>query len=169
MKAFGHFEKGVFHRNEGVEGKRTMDGYQATWEFVHKRPMVLAKPQYADPILMNTDAYRWMPLDGAPGVEEKAFGTFTDCAIRAARYKLDPGAVFRATGRGVFFVLSGTGTVEGEPYRRLTAVELQTGEHATFTATETSDVLLFGQPDLARMKRPLAEPAVAGVTLGATA
>ena len=161
MKTFGHFEKGVFHRNEGVKGKRTMDAYQATWEFVHKRPMVLAKPQYADPILMDTNAYRWMPLDGAPGVEEKAFGTFTDCKIRSARYKLDPGAVLRATGRGVFFVLSGGGTVETEPYRRFTAVYLETNEAATFTASATTEILLFGQPEIARMKRPLAEPLTA--------
>jgi hypothetical protein len=152
MKAFGHFEKGVFHRNEGVEGKRTMDGYRATWEFVHGRPMEVAKPQYADPVLMDTAAYRWMPLDGAPGVEEKAFGTFTDCAIRAARYKLDPGATLRAEGRGVFFVLSGSGTLESETFRFMTTLELQTGEHASFRASETTEILLLGQPEIARMR-----------------
>jgi len=152
MKAFGYFEKGVFHRNEGVEGKRTMDAYRASWEFVHGRPMEVARPQYADPVLMDTAAYRWMPLDGAPGVEEKAFGTFSDCAIRAARYKLDPGATFTATGRGVFFVLSGSGTLEGEPYRFMTTLELQTGERASYQAGETSEILLFGQPEIARMR-----------------
>ncbi len=152
MKAFGHFEKGVFHRNEGVEGKRTMDGYRATWEFVHGRPMEVAKPQYADPVLMDTAAYRWMPLDGAPGVEDKAFGTFTDCAIRAARYKLDPGATLRAEGRGVFFVLSGSGTLESETFRFMTTLELQTGEHASFRASETTEILLLGQPEIARMR-----------------
>jgi hypothetical protein len=161
MSAFGHFEKGAFHRNEGVEGKRALDAYQATWEFVHQRPMVTAEPQYADPILMDTNAYRWMPLDGAPGVEEKAFGTFTDCAIRCARYKLDPGATFRATGRGVFFVLSGAGSVEGEPFRRMTTTYLETNENATFTASETAEILLMGLPEIARMKHQLREPATA--------
>jgi hypothetical protein len=153
MKAFGHFEKGVFHRNEGVEGKRTMDAYRATWEFVHGKPMDVAKPQYADPVLMDTASYRWMPLDGAPGVEEKAFGTFTDCKIRAARYKLDPGATFEAEGRGVFFVLSGSGTVEAEPFRFMTTLELQTGERASFHANATTEILLLGQPEIARMRR----------------
>jgi hypothetical protein len=170
MKAFGRFEKGVFHRNPGVEGKPTQDAYQATWEFVYKRPMVLAKPHYADPILMNTDVYRWMPLDGAPGVEEKAFGTFTDCKIRGAQYKLDPGAALQATGRGVFFVLSGTGTVESDAFRRFTTVYLETGESTTFHASETTEILLLGLPEIARMRRPLTEPATAGeVALGASA
>ena len=37
-------------------------------------------------------------------------------------YKLDPGASFSATGRGIYFVLSGGGSVAGDPFRRLTAV-----------------------------------------------
>jgi hypothetical protein len=65
----------------------------------------------------------------------------------------------------VFFVLSGSGTVENEPYRRFTTVALETNEGATFTASATSDILLFGQPEIARMKRPLAEPATAAAAL----
>jgi hypothetical protein len=161
MKAFGRFEKGVFHRNDGVPGKKTQDSFQATWEYINKRPMVLAQPQYTDPIMMDTEDYRWMPLAGAAGVMEKAFGTFTDCKIRAARYKLDPGAAFTATGRGIFLVLSGSGSLEGEPYRRLTSLYIDTGECATYTAAETSEILLLGLPEIARMKRPLAEPTAA--------
>jgi hypothetical protein len=161
MKKFGRFEKGVFHRNEGVAGKKTQDSFQATWEYINKRPMVLAQPQYNDPIMMDTENYRWMPLDGSPGVEEKAFGTFTDCKIRAARYKLDPGATFRATGRGIYLVLSGGGSLEGQPYRRLTSLYVDTAERATYRGDETSEILLLGLPEIARMKRPLAEPATA--------
>jgi hypothetical protein len=152
MKAFGRFEKGVFHRNPGVPGKAAMDSFQATWEHVNGRPMVYPQPQYADPILMNSNDYRWMPLDGVPGVEEKSLGTFTDCAIRCARYKIDPGATLAAAGRGVYLVLSGAGTVEREPLRALTAVYLDTGERASFRATETADVVLMGLPEIARMK-----------------
>jgi hypothetical protein len=128
MNKFGRFEKGVFHRNEGVAGKKTQDSFQATWEYINKRPMVLAQPQYNDPIMMDTENYRWKPLGGSPGVEEKAFGTFTECKIRAARYKLDPGATFRATGRGIYLVLSGGGSLEGQPYRRLTSLYVDTAE-----------------------------------------
>jgi len=154
MAAIGRFEAGVFYRNDGVPGKPTMDSYQAIWEHANGRPMIYPEPQYNGPILMDPQNYRWMPLDGAPGVEEKALGTFTDCAIRAAQYKLDPGAAFRATGRGLYVVLSGSGDLEGERYKRLTALHLETGESATYHATETSEILLLGLPDVARMRTP---------------
>jgi hypothetical protein len=150
MKAFGRFEKGVFHRTDGTA--KPLDAFQATWEYVNGRPMNYPKPQYADPILINSNDYRWMPLDGAPGVEEKSLGTFTDCAIHCARYKIEPGATFHTQGRGVFLVLSGAGTVEREPLRTHTAVYLDTGEHAAFAATETADILLMGLPEIARMR-----------------
>lgn len=155
MKEFGTFDKGVYYRNDGVEGKKAMDSFQATWEFANKRPMVYPTPQYADPVVMDTTHYRWMPLAGAPGVAEKAYGTFTDCAIRSASYKLSPGSVLQATGRGIYFVLSGSGTVENEPFRTYTGLYLDSGESATFKAEKTAEILLLGLPDVARMKTPL--------------
>jgi hypothetical protein len=155
MQKFGRFEKGVFHRNEGVPGKKTQDSFHATWEYLSGRPLVYPKPQYDGPIMMETGNYRWMPLAGAPGVEEKSFGTFTDCAIRSASYKLDPGASFTATGRGIFMVLSGRGTLAGEAYRQYTAMYLETGESATYTAAETTEIMLLGLPEIARIRVPL--------------
>jgi hypothetical protein len=159
MKAFGHVENGVFHRNDGVPGKKAMDSFEATWEYATKRPMVYPAPQYAEPIVMDTANFRWMPLDGAPGVEEKAYGTFSDCAFRAASYKLDPGASFTATGRGIYFVLSGRGTLAGGPYRTYTGLYLETGETATFRAGETSEILLLGLPEIARIRTHLPQEA----------
>jgi hypothetical protein len=155
MQAIGRFEDGVFYRNEGVPGKKALDSFQATWEFANGRPLVYPKPQYNGPLMMDTQNYRWMPLDGAPGVEEKALGTFTDCKLRGAAYKLDPGASFTATGRGIYFVLSGRGELEGGPYRQYTALYLETGESATYRAAETSEILLFGLPEIARIRTPL--------------
>jgi hypothetical protein len=157
MKAFGRFEKGVFHRNPGVPGKPTLDAFQATWEHVNGRPMIYPEPQYADPIFMNSNHYRPLPVAGAPGVAERALGTFTDCAIRCARYTIEPGATLAATGRGVYLTLSGAGSVAGAPLRALTGVYLDSGERAAFTATATADVLLMGLPDVARMKSRLPE------------
>ena len=39
LKALGTFEGGVYRRNEGVPGKRNLDGFQAIWEHVNKRPL----------------------------------------------------------------------------------------------------------------------------------
>jgi hypothetical protein len=157
LKAYGRFEKGVFYRNEGIPGKKTMDSFQASWEFLNGRPLVYPKPQYDAAIMMDTHNYRWMPFDGAPGVEEKAYGTFTDCKIRSASYKLDPGASLTATGRGIYFVLNGKGTLEGGPMRKHTSLYLASGESATFTASETTEILLLGLPDISRMRTPIPE------------
>jgi hypothetical protein len=157
LKAFGRFEKGVFYRRDDLPGKKTMDSFQASWEFATGRRMVYPKPQYRQSIMMDTQHYRWMPLEGAPGVEHKHYGTFTDCAIRGASYKLDPGATLAAAGRGVFFVLSGAGAIEGAPYRRFTALLLETGENALLHASETTEVLLLGLPEIARMRTPMPE------------
>jgi len=157
MMKNGRFEKGVYHRNDGVPGKKTLDSFQATWEWAKGRAMVYPKPQYAEGIMMDTNNFRWMPLDGVPGVEEKSYGVFTDCKIRSASYKLDPGATFEATGRGIFFVQSGAGSLEGGPYRKLTSLYVDTGESATFRATETTEILLLGLPEIARMRTPIAE------------
>ena len=151
MKQFGTFERGIFRRNEGVPGKKNMDSFQAVWEFANQRPMVYPKPQYADPILMNPEAFRWQPLSGAPGVEEKALGTFTDCNIRCGRYRLSPGSSYVAGGRGLFMALSGTGSVEGVPMRRYTSAYLKDGEQATFRADQTAEILLLGLPDESRI------------------
>jgi hypothetical protein len=151
MKQFGSFDRGIYRRNEGVAGKKNMDSFQAVWEFANQRPMVYPKPQYADPILMNPETFRWQPLTGMPGVEEKALGTFTDCNIRCGRYRLSPGASYVATGRGLFLALSGKGSVEGVPMRRYTAAYLKDGEQCTFKAEETAEILLLGLPDESRI------------------
>jgi hypothetical protein len=160
MKKFGVFDKGVFRRNEGVPGKKNMDSFQAVWEYANQRPMVYPKPQYADPILMNPAHVRWMPLAGAEGVEVKTLGTFTDCQIGCARYRVAGGSSFTGKGRGLFLVLSGKGVVAGEPTRRYTAVYLEDGEQVTFEAEETTEIQLLGLPAESLIGRqPLADEA----------
>ena len=123
MKQFGVFDKGVFRRNEGVPGKKNMDSFQAVWEYANQRPMVYPKPQYADPILMNPAHVRWMPLAGADGVEVKALGTFTDCQIGCARYRVAAGASFTAQRAralpGVIGERLGRGRADAPLHRRV--------------------------------------------------
>mgnify|MGYP001556296367 FL=1 len=94
-----------------------------------------------------------MPVANAKGVAEKSLGTFSECRIRCALYRLDPGTDFAAQGRGIYLVLSGRGVVEGQTFRRFTAVYLDTGETARFKAGEISEIALLGMPDVASMMR----------------
>jgi hypothetical protein len=156
----GVFEQGVFRRNPGVPGKKNMDGFEAVWEQAAGRKLEYAAPQYSRPILMHPAGYRWMPVEGMEGVEEKALGTFSDCRIRCISYRVLPGAILSAAGRGIFLVLSGRGAIEAQSFRVHTSVYLDTGETVRFRAAETSEILLLGMPDVARMVQhlPVAQP-----------
>lgn len=153
----GYFEDGLYKRNPGIEGTPVQDAYEAQWEYIRKRPLKYPAPQYPNPIMIDTNAYPWAPLEGAEGVSEKALGTFSSCRTRAAKYKVEPKASFTATGRGVFIALSGSGKVEGEAYKRFTALYLEDGEQGTFTADETTEILLLGLPSMALMHSDEAE------------
>src|SRR5262245_3564316 len=83
LKKHGTFEKGVFRRNEGEDGKRNVDGYQAVWEHVNNRPMTYPAPRYHEPIMMSPDHFNWVPVEGVPGVCEKLMGVFTERSCEA--------------------------------------------------------------------------------------
>lgn len=148
LKTMGVFEKGVYTRNEGVEGPRNQDAMEAMWEHEHKRKLVYPERQYGRWILMDTNNYPWIPT-GEDGVSERAFGTFSSAKIRAASYKLQATSRLTVDGRGIYMVLSGQGTVEGQSYREQTGVYLGDDEQATYIANEPTEILLLGLPSYA--------------------
>lgn len=148
LTKFGEFKEGVFHRREAKDGKVNLDAFQAIWEHVNGRPMAYPKPRYESPLFLNPANYDWVPVDGASGVSEKLVGVFTERRAEVSFLKLDAGAVHSVAGRGVYFVLSGSGMLEGERFRRMTTLYLDKGERATFSAHETAEILRFGLPDL---------------------
>jgi len=141
LKAQGAFESGAFKR----DGKN-IDGYQAVWEHVHGRPMVYPKQRYHDPLMMEPQNFAWVPVAGAPGVEEKLMGVFTERRTEAKFVKLAKGATVKLEGRRIHFVLSGAGTVDGKAFRKWSVAFLETGEHATLTATEPTELMVWGLP-----------------------
>lgn len=158
LSQVGEFKDGVFRRNEGEEGKRNMDGFQALWEHVNQRPLEFPKPRYNHPVFMDPENYQWRPVDDAPGVEEKLLGIFTECRTQAGILKLDPGAEFQATGRSIYFVLSGAGNIDGENYARLTTLFVDHDESVTVAADDATTLYHIGLPDLRALR---ATPAVA--------
>lgn len=154
LSKLGTFEKGVFRRNEGVEGKRNMDGFQAIWEYVNGRALEFPKPRYNRPIFMDPDSFAWLPVDGTTGVVEKRLGSFTECSASAALVRLGPGTRYEAGGRAVHYTVSGDGSLAGEALRPLTTLYLEAGEAATLIAGETPVVILrLGLPDLSALER----------------
>jgi hypothetical protein len=146
LKEQGRFEKGIFRRNDDIEGKRATDGYQAVWEFVNRRPMKYPEPRYHDPIMISPQHFDWLPVEGSTGIDEKALGTFSERRCEARLLRLAPQAALIAPGRNIYFVLSGSGRVGTESYRALTTVSCGDGEETTFTAEAGTEILLLGLP-----------------------
>ena len=147
----GEFRDGAYHRNPGIAGQPVQDAYEAVWEYIKQRKVVYPKPQYPTPIFIDTNVFPWTPVEGTAGVEIKALGTFTSCQYSFARFRVAPGAAFESKGRGVHYVLSGEGQLADGPYRPQTALYLEEGETAMFTASQTSDILFFGLPRMAQV------------------
>ena len=146
----GTFKDGVFHRHPGLPGKTNLDGFQAVWEHLNNRPLTYPKPRYEKPILMHPENFEWVPLEDQDGVSEKFMGTFTERCAQAGFVKIDAGAAYTAEGgRDIFFVVSGSGSVADDPYRRFSAVQLDLGETSTFRAEEQTELLHFRLPNLA--------------------
>ena len=152
LKSEGEFKDGVFRRHKGVEGKRNVDGYQAIWEYVNKRPMEYPKPRYSRPFMMDPAHYDWTPVEDAPGASEKFLGVFTERRSTVRFLRLDPGATFEAKGRSLFFVTEGEGTVGDERLARCTTVYLKKGERVGFAARSPVTMLHLGMPDLSGLE-----------------
>jgi hypothetical protein len=152
LRQYGEFRDGIFRRHKDVQGRRNTDGYQAVWEHVNKRAMRYPKGRYEKPVFMDSAHFDWVDEDGEPGVAEKLLGVFTERRTTAAFVRLEPGAARAATGRSIHLVVSGSGTVAGEPLRRLTTVYLDRGETARLAAISETVMLRLGLPDLAGLE-----------------
>ena len=151
LKSIGEFKDGIFHRHDGVAGKRNMDAYQAIWEHTHGREMVYPKGRYDAPIMMDSASYQWAPVKGAKGVSEKLFGVWTERRTEARLVKLEAGASYDVNGRSIYLVISGAGECQGNVLKQYSAVYLDHDEHATLQAHGTTEFLHYGLPDLSDM------------------
>ncbi|MGH7033660.1 MAG: hypothetical protein ACREFL_08020 [Stellaceae bacterium] len=152
LEEFGEFKEGVYRRKEGVPGKRNLDGFQAIWEHINGRAMVYPKGRYPAPVLMDPANFAWTQVEGSPGTEEKLLGVFTERRSEARFLRLAAGASYYAKGRGLYFVVSGTGKAGEEEYRALSTVYLRKGERAMLTAGSETQIMLFGLPDLSGLR-----------------
>jgi hypothetical protein len=152
LKTSGTFKDGIFRRHDDAEGRRNVDGYQAIWEHINGHRMDYPKPRYRDPILLEPAHYEWLPAAGFPGVSEKPLGTFTERQCAATLLRLSRGATYRAGGRSVYLMLSGTGIAHDAGYRRHTTFHVDEGEEAIVVARDETEILRMVLPDLAGLQ-----------------
>jgi hypothetical protein len=149
----GTFNEGVFYRHPGTNlapgQKKQQDGYEAIWEHIHGRPIEYPKPRYESPVLMNPENYPWIPEASTSGVSRRHIGTFSERRIEIAQIKIEAGARIvenAATAPRFLLVLEGSGAAWETSLRKLTLMELASGESATLAAAETLLLLAITMP-----------------------
>jgi hypothetical protein len=149
LKKIGEFKKGAFTQILPDGRKKNKDGFQAVWEHFNKRPLVYPPPRYQDPVFMNPENYKWLALDGAPGVARKRMGVFTECETLLDFFRLEKGASLRLDERSMYFVISGSGRAGFPRWDKHSTLYLARGETGEITADETTELMRIGLPDLA--------------------
>ncbi len=142
----GRFEDGAYITigDDGTE--RVQDGYEAMWEATNGRPLVYPPQKYDDIILMNPEAFAWVPRADEPGVDERILGAFGEGQIRIGFYRLAPGATHTFPTRPVPTVLwsqSGTVEIDGQQFPPETSVALDGGDAALAVTAVDEAVLYF--------------------------
>jgi hypothetical protein len=144
----GAFEQGVFRRTNG-EGRKNEDAYEAIWRCVTGRPLVYPKPQYRAPVVLRPDGFEWREIPGAAGVRRKFLGSFPGRGLSLEFFALDAGAGYEtgpAADRRLVFVREGEGQCNSQPYFAQSAIRLEPGETATFTASAATELFVITMP-----------------------
>jgi len=145
MAKIGTFRDGIFFRTERENlapgEKKNMDGYEALWQHIFKRPVVYPKPRYREPIFMDSANYRWTSDPAEPGVRRKLLGVFTERWIEIGQVEVSPGATYNAQAPAFaprfVFAQSGTGESPAGAWKPWSIVRLEGGESLPITARET--------------------------------
>ena len=146
LREKGKFEKGVYTYFNSDGTKINQDAYEAVWEHIHGRPLVYPKERYERPVFMNSNAFEWVPLKDQPGVASKMMGVFSERETKLAFYKVDSAAKLALEENSFYFVLSGTGEVNGGAVGKHTTVHLKRMESGTLAANADLECLQIKLP-----------------------
>lgn len=143
LNAKGTFKDGIFTWIDDKGQKHNMDGSAACFEEAMGTKLTFAPARYDDVVVMEPQAYDWMPVSA--GVSEKLLGTFTERNIRIRMIKLEAGATMNTGARDqieVLFMGTGAITVAGQSYGDKTAIELLPSD-APVDVTATAESVFF--------------------------
>jgi hypothetical protein len=114
-----------------------------------RRDVTFPRPRYQSVLIMAPQRFNWLPIPGAPGVERKLLGAFTERAFWIEQIKVDSGAQWTSAtdaGRRLMVVLSGEGTVDDTKIGRLAALQVEAGETLDVSASEELVFFIVGLP-----------------------
>jgi hypothetical protein len=116
-----------------------------------RRPVKFPRPRYKNVIIADPAHFNWIPVPGAPGVERKYLGSWTERAFWIEFIKIEPGAEWDSTselGRRLIVALSGAAAVDGTKIGRLAAIQAEAGERLQVSATEETVLYIVGLPPI---------------------
>jgi hypothetical protein len=138
------------------DGKREW-GLNTVWQHVFGVRLKYPRSRYKSPIIANPKCFNWLRLAGAPGVEHKYMGAFSERGVWIEMIRLRPDAAWSSLdprARRLFVVLSGNGQVADQPVGYLTALQVEPGETLELrAANDELTLFLIGLP-------PIETPAV---------
>ncbi len=154
LKEKGTFQKGYYTFTDEAGKRFNKDAYEAVWEHANGRDIKYPAPRYREPIIIDPEAFEWLPVSQSPGVEIKLFGVFGERRAAASQIKLASGSNFDLTTDGgplLAYVLSGTLRADGRDLGVGSAVEALFGERVPVSAPEDTLLVTFAMSDFCSM------------------
>lgn len=158
LEGLGTFEKGMYRRRAaGGVTYKAQDAFEAMWEHVNGRRIDYPKPRYSDQIVMCPENYDWCAHPDAAGVWTKSLGDFTERHLTITMLRTEPHAgvaLGPRAGTQIGVVLSGSGTVAGQPAGPLTSVKIEAGDLARVESDVGLELVIYGLPMFLRSAAP---------------
>ena len=149
----GVFENGVFRRTRG-EGQANLDAYEALWRWTTGRPIAYPRPRYKGPLVVRPENFSWWDEPGATGVRRRSLAFIPERGLALDMLALEPEAAVafaQSHARRLAFVRRGEGRCDHHPYETHTAVRIEPGVGACFTASAASELFVI---EIAPVHRP---------------
>ncbi|MGF6780347.1 hypothetical protein [Paraburkholderia sp. GAS334] len=132
------------------DGKREW-GLNAVWKQVFGVRLKYPHPRYKKVIVADPKQFNWLMLKGSPGVDHKFMGSFSERGVWIEMVRLRGEASWSSvdeSSQRLFVILSGEGTVDGNPLTPLTALQVYPGEKLGIEASSTMELFLVGLPPI---------------------
>jgi mannose-6-phosphate isomerase-like protein (cupin superfamily) len=145
----GRFENGIYRFTDESGRTHNQDGYEAIWEHVHDTPLRYPRPRYDHPLTMWPEHFDWVPSATEEAVAHKHLATFGERRTSVAFLRIGAGATHRLPDENrqrLHFVLKGRGRCGEHSFDRHTAIRIDAGERAAYTADTETEIFLIGLP-----------------------
>jgi hypothetical protein len=142
---------------QGARGRGPQARKEGEATHRERREIKFPRPRYQSVLIMNPEHFNYLPVEGAPGVERKYFGAFTERAFWIEYVKIASGTDWTSTvdtGRRLIVALSGAATVADTKIGGLAALQVEPGETLQIKTTDEMVLYVIGLPPIRLPEMP---------------